>query len=236
MTTHRLAAAALAPALALALALTNLARAAPRPVVLELFTSQACSSCPPADALLGALAASPGLLALSFHVTYWNGPGWADPFSSPQATARQRAYAAAIGTEVFTPQLVIDGRTSALGSDREAVQAAIAAARHDHASSPVPVPALTLGPAPAGLNATIGAGTGDADLLLIGFDPAHTTQIAGGENGGVTLHETNVVRSLRIIGHWTGTPMRLAVASPPGQKAALILQRSDGTILAAATP
>lgn len=229
MTKHRMATAALA----LVLAPAAVGRAAPRPVVLELFTSQACSSCPPADALLGALAAaSPGVLALSFHVTYWNGPGWADPYSSPQATARQRAYAAALRTEVFTPQLVIDGRASAVGSDRGAVQAAIAVARHAQAAGP----ALALAASPAGLTATIDAGTGEADILLIGYDPAHTTQIAGGENGGVTLRETNVVRSFRTVAHWVGRPLHLDIATPHGQRAALILQRSDGVILAAVAP
>jgi len=228
MSAHRPAAAALALMLAAA---TN-GRAAPRPVVLELFTSQACSSCPPADALLGALAAaSPDMLALSFHVTYWNGPGWTDPYASTEATARQRAYAKALGTEVFTPQLVIDGSTSAVGSDRAAVQAAITAARHGQASGP----SLALRASKAGLVASIDAGTGQADLLLIGYDPAHTTHIAGGENGGVTLRETNVVRSLRRVAHWAGAPLHLTIATPPGEKAALILQGADGTILAAAT-
>ena len=165
MTPRRLAAAAVI----LALTAPAQARAASaRPVVLELFTSQACSSCPPADALLGALqAGSPDVLALSFHVTYWNGLGWTDPFSSPQATARQRAYAAALGTEVFTPQLVIDGRVSAVGSDRQAIQAAITAARNDQAAGPP----LALSASGKGLTASVDEGTGEAELLLIGFDP-----------------------------------------------------------------
>ena len=202
-----------------------------RPTLLELFTSQSCSSCPPADALLGALKeSSADVLPLSMHVTYWNGAGWNDPYSLPQATARQRAYAASLRSEVFTPELVIDGHAFAVGSDRAAVLAAITAARRLQASGP----SLALHAAPGGMTAAIGAGAGEADLLLIGYDPAHTTHIAGGENGGVELHETNVVRSLRVIAHWTGAALHLAFAPPAGQVAALILQRADGTILAAA--
>src|SRR5271154_5728268 len=92
------------------------AQATPRPVVLELFTSQSCSSCPPADALLADIAASHAdVLPLDFHVDYWNYLSWRDRFSLPAATARQRAYAAALGAEVFTPQLVIDGTAEAGG-------------------------------------------------------------------------------------------------------------------------
>ncbi len=219
-------------ALALVILAAMAAPARARPVVLELFTSQACSSCPPADALLGALqAGSPDVLALSLHVTYWNGAGWTDPFSSPQATARQRAYAHALGSEVFTPQLVVDGGTSVLGSDRDALLAAIARARQAQVAGP----AMTLTVSAAGMVATVGAGAGDATLLLVGFDPAHSTQIRGGENGGVRLDETNVVRSLLTLGAWHGAPLAVTVAAPAGLRAALVLQRADGTILGAAS-
>ena len=207
------------------------AHAAPRPVVLELFTSQSCSSCPPAEALLTALqAATPGVATLSFHVDYWNYLSWRDPFSSPQYTARQRAYAKALATEVYTPQLVIDGRASAVGSDRPAVLAAIDQARQAQQSGPP----LSLTRTPAGLQVAAGAGEGQAVILLVGFDPAHDTRVAAGENGGVVLKETNVVRSLRQVGEWHGDAMSLTLPPPAGQKAALILQRPDGTIVGAA--
>jgi hypothetical protein len=101
-----------------------------RPVVVELFTSQGCSSCPPADALLGELARRGDVLALGFHISYWDGLGWRDPFSSQSSTDRQRAYARLLGTgQVYTPQMVVDGRREMVGSDRAAVLAALRDAR-----------------------------------------------------------------------------------------------------------
>ena len=120
---------ALFAALCVALAAAPVA-AAERPIVVELFTSEGCSSCPPADALLAELATRPEVLALSFHVDYWDRLGWKDPFSSAAATARQRHYAEILGLgNVYTPQIVVDGRWQAVGSDRGEVEHALDAAR-----------------------------------------------------------------------------------------------------------
>jgi hypothetical protein len=95
-----------------------------RPVVVELFTSQSCSSCPPADALLGELARRGDVVALGFHISYWDGVGWKDPFSSRSSTDRQRAYARLFGLgQVYTPQMVVDGDREMVGSDRDQVLA-----------------------------------------------------------------------------------------------------------------
>ena len=208
--------------------------AAPRPVagpvIVELFTSQSCSSCPPADALLAELSRTrPDILALEFHVTYWDRLGWKDPYSLPQATLRQRRYAEHFGRDgVYTPQLVAGGRHQAIGSDRAGVLAAIAAAAADG-----PAATLRLERDGAGLLLEVGAGHGAGQLLLVGFDPAHTTRVGGGENGGRTLTEVNVVRSISPAGPWRGEAISLHPSPPAGERTALLLQADDGQVLAA---
>lgn len=206
-------------------------RPAASPVVVELFTSQSCSSCPPADDLLTELARTrPDILALDFHVTYWDRLGWKDPYSLPQATQRQRRYAELWGRDgVYTPQLVAGGRHQAVGSDRGDVLVAIAAAAADDPAAPI-----QLGRDAAGLVLDVGAGHGTATLLLVGFDPAHTTRVASGENSGRMLTEVNVVRSLVPAGTWRGEAMTLHALQPAGQRTALLLQADDGRLLAAA--
>jgi len=201
-----------------------------RPVVVELFTSEACSSCPPAEALLATLTKDPNILPLAFHVTYWNGPAWTDKYSLTAATDRQSTYAVLQhAQDVFTPQAVVDGLTSVLGSDRAALISAIAAAR---AAQRQPVPVSVAGSAM--ITVKIGPGAGAATVLLIGFDAQHTTQIGGGENGGATLREANVVRSFASLGGWTGIPISYTMPKPAGEHMAVLLQQADGTILGAA--
>ncbi|MBV8612426.1 MAG: DUF1223 domain-containing protein, partial [Acetobacteraceae bacterium] len=194
--------------------------AAPGPkTVVELFTSQACSSCPPADALLAELKHTrPDLLALDFHVDYWNRTGWADPYSLAAATERQRRYAGVLeGGGVYTPQMVIGGTAQAVGSDRAAVSAAIAAAQASRAP-PVPLAVEWKG---GSLAVSIGPGEGSATLWLVGFDARHVTPIGRGENAGRVLTEVNVVRSLREAGRWRGAPVRIDAAPPLGERGAV---------------
>ena len=214
------------------------AAAAPAsPVVVELFTSQSCSSCPPADALLAELSRTrPDILALDMHVTYWDRLGWKDPYSLPEATQRQRGYAGLWEENgVYTPQLVAGGRHQAIGSDRAAVRAAIEKAKADAATA---VP-LQLVRGPGGLQVQVGAGAdpgrGGATLLLVGYDAQHTTSVRGGENSGRTLTEVNVVRSMSNVGKWRGQAVSLGVPVPAGERAAVLLQAADGRILGAAT-
>jgi hypothetical protein len=203
------------------------------PLVLELFTSQGCSSCPPADRYLGEIQRErPDVLVLDFHIDYWDSLGWKDPFSLPGATARQQAYDSVLGSEVYTPQLVIGGSRQAVGSDQDAVTTAIAAAVQDRATLP-PV-ALSLSPEGANLAVDVAPGSGNAELWLVGYDDRHTTAIGRGENGGLTETEVDIVRSIRPIATWSGGALQLQIARPLGQRVAVLLQQADGHIRAAA--
>lgn len=201
------------------------------PVVVELFTSEGCSSCPPADAVLTDLAQhQPDVLALAFHVTYWDYLGWKDPFSLADATARQRAYAAAMRSDtVYTPQMVVDGRTEFVGSDKAAALASIRGA----AAKPV---ALRIARDSSGFSIAVGEGSGRGRLLLVGYDASHRTPVGRGENGGRTLLETNIVRSLTPIGDWSGSPLTLRADAPAGEQVAVLLQQESGQIIGAARP
>ncbi len=216
-------------AAALTAALPPAARAADRPILVELFTSQGCSSCPPAEAVLLDIAKGRGnVLALGFHVDYWDRLGWKDPFSSPAATERQRRYASVMRLDqVYTPQMVVDGRRELIGSDGPAAAAAITAA---NAAAPAPVP-LRLTREGEGLAVTIGAGRGAGTAWLVGFDPQRETPIRRGENAGRTILQANVVRSFESVAEWRGQEVALRRAMPPGERAALFLQAPDGRIL-----
>ena len=209
-----------------------------RPVVVELFTSQGCSSCPPADALLGELAGQPGVLALSFHVDYWDYIGWKDRFASAQYTQRQRDYAAKLGLRyVYTPQIVIDGRHDVVGSHRRAVTRAI-----EQSAAAAPVVTVTLQGDNDG-RVALSAGqapSGGATVWLVTFDDAHETQVARGENRGRALTNVNVVRELRPLGTWTGEAkvfaLELAAARSEGRGgcAVIVQQGRGGPVLGAA--
>ncbi len=198
-------------------------------VVAELFTSQGCSSCPPADALLTDLSETvPGLLALAFHVTYWDRLGWRDPFALEVATARQRRYAALLGSEgVYTPQLVVGGRIDVIRSDRQAVRRALAAA-----APPVQPVRLRRDGGHAMVEAE--AGNGSGTLVLVGYDPRRQTPVGRGENSGRTLTESNIVRSLSVVANWAGPAIQLRCPLPEGEQMAVLLQAPGGIILGAA--
>jgi hypothetical protein len=209
-------------------------QAGERPTLVELFTSEGCSSCPPADALLAELAGRPDVLALSFHVDYWDRLGWKDPFSSPDATRRQHGYAKLLGlATVYTPQMVVDGRWQAVGSDRSEVEQAFGSARRTRDDVPVSL-ALDHGRA----QITMGQG-GDgiaATLLLIGFDRRHVTAVARGENGGRTLAHVDVVRSIEEIATFDGRARAIGLLPirAPCDRIAAILQARDGRVLGVA--
>jgi hypothetical protein len=211
--------------------LPTIALASERPVVVELFTSQGCSSCPPANAFLNEMSnRRADVLPLAFHVTYWDRLGWKDPFSFEAATARQGRYGHRFGDGSYTPEIVVDGSVGLVGSYRDEVNAAIEQVKRDrHTAIDV-----NMGRAAEKVAIRIGAGTGSGEILLIGFDHEHTTRIERGENGGRTLTESNVVRSIRPVGKWSGKPLQIDEPFPEGQDMAAIIESPDGRNVGAA--
>jgi hypothetical protein len=208
------------------------------PVVVELYTSQGCSSCPPADALLAELAARYDVVALSLHVDYWDYIGWKDPYGSPMNTDRQRRYAEALSLRyVYTPQIIVDGRANIVGTHRDEVLAEIkkAAGRE----KPIRIRITTGG----GGKVIISAGRAPevgATVWLAVYDRGHETEVKRGENAGRTIRNANVVRSFERLGTWTGErleiPLDLAGAAARGRDgcAVIVQEGRYGPILAAA--
>lgn len=211
-------------------ALLSPAVAAERPVVVELLTSQGCSSCPPADAYLIELSKGRrDVLPLAFHVTYWDQLGWKDPFSLPSATERQSQYGRRFGDGSYTPQIVVDGAAGMVGSHRSAVASAIERAKRES----VTAAAVSVTRNGKLVSIEVGSGSGNGRVLLIGFDREHTTPIGRGENGGRTLTEANIVRSIRPVGQWSGSPLKISEQFPEGQDFAVVLEAPNGQVIGA---
>lgn len=186
------------------------ARAAETPVVVELFTSQGCASCPPADAYMRDLANRDGVIALSFNVDYWNYLGWEDTLASPVHTERQRAYARRLGLSgVYTPQIVVNGAAEGVGSKRDKIEREIADAR----TTPLPV-AVSFTDKGDTLTLDVGAGRSPGQpvtLWLIRFTKEETVEIGKGENRGRTMTYAHAVRELTPVGMWGGEAMHLTL-------------------------
>lgn len=208
---------------------------AERAVLVELFTSQGCSSCPPADALLAELAERPGVVAIALHVDYWDYLGWADGFADSVFTTRQHRYTHHSGERmVYTPQMVLDGQHFMIGSDAMGVAQALMAqasadasleisvARSDHdAETEITLHALTALPTPC-------------EVMLVAVDPMREVTITGGENAGHRLRYVNVARELRVLAEWDGADLTLSVPLPQQGRAALIVQaQGQGPVLGA---
>ena len=205
---------------------------AAHPAVVELYQSQGCSSCPPADANVNAIAGRPDILALSFAVTYWDQLGWKDSFGKPAFTARQWDYAHAGGrAQVATPQVIVNGRGTVVGYDA----AQLAAAIRDNARG-AGGPSIAL----AGGKVVIGkaAAAKPATVWLVRYDPRTlSVAIRAGENGGKTLPHRNIVRSLDALGSWTGAPMTFALpaAADANYRSAILVQEGKGGRIIAAS-
>lgn len=209
------------------------------PIVVELYTSQGCSSCPPADALLAQLAGRKDLLALSLPVTYWDMLGWKDTLASDGNTRRQKAYAKELGrTGIYTPQIIVDGTTEAVGSREPAVQAAIAAHFKDGPGVPVELEGNSR-QVRISVGAATAPGAHEATIWLFGILPRAIVKIAGGENGGRSVTYRNVVREIRSVGVWKGHAVslslpRLEAGAPHDSIAVLVQQGGYGRVVGAA--
>jgi hypothetical protein len=213
--------------------------ASKRPVLVELYTSQGCSSCPPADALLGQLAQRKDVLALSLPITYWDMLGWKDTLASDANTRRQKAYADAMGRGgIYTPQMIIDGMSDVVGSREPAVEEVIAARTADmHAVN------VTLSASPQEIHVAVGAGSDHgegATVWLFHVLSRATVAIHAGENEGRSITYRNVVRDVKAIGVWKGQPIALdlprnQITTAPHDSVAVVVQQSGyGRVLGAA--
>jgi hypothetical protein len=205
------------------IALSTAAGPTRMPVLVELFTSEGCSSCPPADLLLQEL--DPRTIVLSEHVDYWDHQGWRDPFSSHAFTERQETYARRFRLEgAYTPQMVVDGAAQFVGNDGRRAADEIAKASRSPRVDP------RLQRTAAGIHVEIDDAPGPADVMLALADDAAVSQVAAGENKGRKLHHVAVVRSLRKIGAVKrGASFRGDVALPAGaaaQRIVVFLQES----------
>jgi len=211
--------------------------------VIELFTSQGCSSCPPADALLHELAKKPGVVALTYNVDYWDYLGWKDTLASPENSKRQREYAERRGDrDVYTPQLVVDGRTHLVGSRRKDIEDTLKARLG--AAQPSG-PSITVDRRGRELEVSVGpAAKSDhpvnATVWLMMIQPEASVDIQRGENLDKNITYTNVVRKIVPVAMWRGQPLKVVLpaselATPEAPNGVVLVQEDDGGPIIAAT-
>ena len=200
----------------------------PRPVLVELYTSQGCSSCVPADALMGQLTDRRDVLALSLPITYWDMLGWKDTLASNANTARQKSYSEAMGRGgVYTPQMIVDGMNDLVGSHEQAIEQAITDREADMEAVPV-----TVSTTPTEVHIEVGAGDGaDATIWLFRILPKATVSVSAGENSGRTMTYRNIVQDVKAVGLWKGQPVSLdlprqEIGGAPKDEIAVVVQKS----------
>jgi hypothetical protein len=199
--------------------------------VVELFTSQGCASCPPADAALQKLISQGDVVALAYHVDYWNYLGWADTMSSKDNTARQYAYARTLGrSNVYTPQAIVNGRDHLNGADLSAINVKLDQFKHDGKGLTVPVNAAMKGDE---LAIDIGAGEGKANVVVAYFDREQVVAVDKGENSGRNVAYMHSVSDVETVGMWDGKPMSLVLPASVMDKAG---RQGLAVLLQSATP
>jgi hypothetical protein len=213
---------------ALTLGLSTAPALADGPVVVELFTSQGCSACPPADELLGQLAGRDDVIALALHVDYWDYIGWADTFATSAFTARQHAYGQAAGSNVvYTPQMVVGGVDHVVGN--RPMDVADALATHRATSDPVSVQADVV---TGGWQVrAVWVGDGQAPSMVVQvvtYSPMEEVEIARGENAGLTTQYHNIVRSWQIVSEWSGAAPFEAQVVPSADMPHVVIVQSEG--------
>ena len=209
--------------------------------VVELFTSQGCPACPRADKLLGELAGRSDILALSFHVDYWDYYGWADPFASEVYSQRQQRYLNQRGLPyVYTPQIVVDGRWQASGNKPAEVLENIGTARGEPAGRvSVRLERISDEQIRIRIPETDARYRGEADIMLVRFDEKHVTEVTRGENRGKTIVNHHVVRLIRPVARWNGEAVDVVVSlqeldgADPAYCAILVQEHGQGRILGA---
>jgi hypothetical protein len=211
------------------------ANAGERPAVVELYTSEGCSSCPPAEAYVGELAGRPDILALAFHVDYWDDLGWRDRFGLPESARRQRAYAQALGLpSVYTPQIVLDGRSDFAGNDVASITKHLSENRSGIAVR------LAVNDAEIEIDLGMQEEAAPSDVVLVAYRRSAVSAIGRGENSGRTLKEFNIVRAVQTVGRWDGRAQRYhaQVVSLPKDAtdvAVLVQPLGQGPVIGAAT-
>lgn len=200
---------------------------APRPVIIELFTSQGCSSCPTADKVLKYFVDNnPNVIALSMHVDYWNYIGWADPFSSAQITQRQKQYSAAMGrNNIYTPQMVIDGKYQESGSHYNKILPLVGEALSGAKDVPVSVDAVD-NKLQVGITPHSSQAQENADIVVIGYDNEKTTKVTRGENSGEEITNANIVQYIKTIGTYNGEKVSIEGEIPKTDNVIVILQNA----------
>lgn len=177
--------------------------------VVELFTSQGCSSCPPADATLGELVAQGDMVVLSYHVDYWNYLGWNDTLSSKENTERQYGYAKTMGRSgVYTPQAIINGREHVKGTDLSMINDKVKSLGESGLGLNVPVTAAMRGDE---IEIEIGEGKGQADVVVAYFTKKQQVEVTKGENSGKTMEYWHAVYDVQSVGSWNGQSMKLTL-------------------------